>query len=179
MTAERETQEPQYEHIGRSKNGVEVVYDPVHSHAETHFEDTPQLKGLVAEVVASMDLKVQEVATHIDMGRVVGTCDVVDVDETDEIVYALRKNRDDDGLVPFTKTREAPPCPYVAVHLVPQSNKTYVLSSAWIGKFGDDDEPFPNSPDATDRSVDFWNRHAFVWGSQEIQPGSLQPDCPW
>jgi hypothetical protein len=163
----------------KSKNGVSVTYDPVHSHAATHLKDTPQLAILVAEVVGNMDLTGQEVAKHVDLGRVVGTCDVVAVDETDEIVYGVRKNRDDDGLVPFTKTREAEPCPYVAVHLLPQEDGTYILSSAWIGTFDDDDEPFPQSPNATNRSAEYWKHFAFVYGSQEMIPGTQTTSRPW
>lgn len=163
----------------RSKNGIQVTYDPVHSHAATHLEDTSQLKGLVQELIADMNLDGQEIATYVDMGRTVGTCEVVDVDNTDEIVYGIRKNRNDDGLIPFTKSRPGTPCPYVTVHLVPQADGSYVLSSAWVGSYGDDDEPFPQSPNATERSVDFWDKRAFVWGSQEIQPGTLQSECPW
>jgi len=113
------------------------------------------------------------------MGSPVGTCDVVKVDASDEIVYGVRKNRDEDGLVPFTKTRRGEPCPYVAVHLVPQPDKTYALLSTWIGTFGGDDEPFPQAPDANERSKDYWDKHAFVYGSQEIVQGTETSECPW
>lgn len=165
--------------IGKDKKGHEVYFEPVHSHAATHLEDTPQLRNLVSEIISNLELNGERVATYFDMGRIVGTCDVVKIDDTDEIVYGLRKNRDEDGLVPFTKSREGDPCPYVAIQIDPKPDDTYILNSAWIGTYGDDDEPFPLSPDATERSVDFWNKHAFVWGSQEIQPGSLQLERPW
>ena len=163
----------------QSKNKMRVFYDPIYSHAVTHFEDTPQLKELVAEAISSMNLVGQEVATHVDMARIVGTCDVVNVDNSDEIVYGVRKNRNDDGLVPFTKSRKGESSPYVAMHLIPQVDDTYILSSAWIGTFEDDDEPFPQSPNATGRSVNFWNKHAFVYGSQEIMAGTETTSCPW
>lgn len=162
----------------KSKNGVRVTYDPLHSHAATHLEDTPQLTSLVTEVVGSMDLTGQTVAQHIDMGRVVGTSDVVAVSETDEIVYGVRKNRDDDGLVPFTKTREPEPCRYVAVQLVPQDDGTYELASAWIGTFDDDDEPFPQSPNATERSILYWRHWAFVWVVKKLYPGPQRRFAP-
>lgn len=165
--------------LAKSKNDIIVSYDPISSHAATHFEDTLNLKELVIEVIANLDLNGEEISAHFDMGRVVGSCDVVTVDGSDEIVYGVRKNRDDDGLVPFTKTRHGTPCPYVAVHLVPEPDKTYMLSSAWIGKFGDDDEPFPQSPNANERSADFWSKHAFVYGSQEIVPGTETAIKPW
>ena len=168
-----------FEVFAESKNGVKVKYDTVNSHAVTHFEDTPHLKELVKEVVSNIILEGQEVASHIDVGRVVGTCDVVDVDETDEIVYGKRKNRDDDGLVPFKKSWQGEPCSKVAVHLLPQTENTYILSSAWIGTFGEDDEPFPESLNANERSVNFWNQHAFVYGSQEITEGTETTARPW
>lgn len=168
-----------YELIACSANDINVIYDTVHSHAATHLEDTPQLKELVREVIEGMILEDKEVATYVDMGREVGTCDVVAVDESDKIVYGKRKNRTDDGYVPFTKSRGGDPCPYVSVHLIKQPNEDYILSSTWIGTYGDDDEPFPQSPNASERSISFWKKHAFVWGSQEIQPGTLREDCPW
>jgi hypothetical protein len=170
---------PRYETIGQSANHKNVIYDPVSSHAATHLEDTPQLAGLVREVIAGMTLEEDELATYVDLGRVVGSCDVVEVDEGDEIVYGMRKNRTDDGYVPFTKSRQGDPCPYVSVHLIKNSDDAYVLSSAWIGTYGEDDEPFPQSSNATDQSIPFWKKHAFVWGSQEIQPGTIREDCPW
>lgn len=165
--------------VGLSKNGVEVRYDPVNSHAATHFEDTEQLKDLVKELIGTLELHGQEVATYYDMGRTVGTCDVVRVSEEDEIVYGMRKNRAEDGLVPFVKNRQGDGCPFVAVYLAPQPNKSYVLMSAWIGVYNEDDEPFPQSPRATARSVDLWSKRAFVYGSQEIVEGTETTQKPW
>jgi hypothetical protein len=163
-----------------SKNGRAVVFDPLHSHAATHLKDTPQLRNLVVEVLIDMTLIEDKIATHVNLGRIVGTCDVVEVVGTDDIVYGVRENRSEEGHVPFTKSREGKPCSDVAVQLNKLDSETYELSSAWIGSYDEeDDEPFPNAPDATERSKDFWSKHAFVWGSQEIQPGTLRTDCPW
>lgn len=180
MTINGKVTKSKKDFLCRSKNDVEVVYDPIYSHAATHFEDTQQLKTLVIEILQNMILEGEKIATHVDMGRIVGTCDVVEVDDIDEIVYGVRKNRTEEGHVPFTKTREPKPCCSVAVVLDRKTPDLYELSSAWIGTYGEDeDEPFPNAPDANERSKDFWNKHAFVWGSQEIQPGTLLLDCPW
>ncbi len=168
------------EFLCQSKNGLDVVYDPVYSHAATHFEDTPQLKTLVIEVLTNMILKGEKIGTFVNLGRIVGTCDVVEVDDIDEIVYGVRKNRTEEGHVPFTKTRKAKPSSSVAVQLKRLNSTTYELASAWVGTYGEDeDEPFPQAPDANERSKDFWSKHAFIWGSQEIQPGTLLKDCPW
>jgi hypothetical protein len=168
-----------YVSLATSKNGVTVVYNPVHSHAATHLEDTPQLESLIIELISTLELKGQKIATYFDMGRVVGTCDVVTIDVDDVVVYGIRKNREDDGLVPFTKSRPGEPCPYVAVQLEPIDGNAYELTSAWIGTFSDDDEPFPLSKHATKNSVQFWNQRAFVYGSQEIIEGTETTEKPW
>lgn len=105
--------------------------------------------------------------------------DVVAVDETDELVYAIRTNRESDGLVPFEKSRKGNPCPYIVIHLAPQADGTYTLESAWIGTFDGDDEPFPMAKDATSRSAEFWSKHAFVWGSQSVESKSVTTTKPW
>lgn len=161
-----------------SKNDKRVTYDPIHSHAATHLEDTPQLKALVIEAIEGMILE-EDIMKDINMGRVIGTTDVVEVNEMDEVVYGIRKNREDEGHVPFTKSRPGNPSSCVSLQLVKKTNGTYELTSAWIGTFEDDDEPFPNSPLATSRSKDFWSKHAFVYGSQEIQTGTETAKCPW
>jgi hypothetical protein len=165
--------------IAVSKNDVSVTFDSRYSHTATHLEDTPQLKELVIEIIKNLQLTGQEVAQHYDMGRIVGTCDVVEVGSADKVVYGVRKNRENEGLVPFVKNRQGDDCQYVTVHLIPQTDKSYVLSSTWIGTFGEDDEPFPFSHDANERSIDFWNKHAFVYGSQEILPNTETNICPW
>lgn len=163
----------------KTKDNFEVYYDPISSHAATHFNDAPNLKELVIELLEGLETGGKEIARHFDMGKPIGTMDVVRVDDTDELVYATRMNRESDGLVPFVKSRKGNPCPYVAVHLVPQLNGVYILESAWIGTFGGDDEPFPMAKDATPRSVEFWSKHAFVWGSQGIEPESVTTTRPW
>ncbi len=166
--------------LAKSKNEIRVVYDPVDSHAATHIDDTPQLKRLLIEAISRMSLEGDEIKTHVDMGRTIGVCDVVETNENDRLVYGVRKNREDDGLVPFAKNRKGDACSTVAMHLVRQTNNDYLLSSAWIGVFDEEnDEPFPQSTNATSDSVSFWNRHAFTYGSQEIITGTETEYRPW
>jgi len=159
-------------------------------HGETENNRARRLSGWIDTPLTDTGLQPAEAvikklaSVHIgemyssDMGRTVGTSDVVEVDESDEIVYGNRKNRDDDGLVPFVKTRQAQPSPFVSVYLVPQPDETYELSSAWIGTYGDD-EPFPGSVYANEKSADYWHHHAFVYGIQEIVEGTETLISPW
>jgi hypothetical protein len=160
-----------------SKNGKDIYYDPIHSHAATHFEDSTNLKDLVVEILKNKDLIEDNINFDIDMGRIVGTTDVVQTNDSDQVVYALRKNRTEQGLVPFVKSRQGEPCSYVSVSLIKQPGSSYLVSSAWIGEW--DDPPFPGEPHANENSKKYWKRHAFVWGSQEIQVGSETQKRPW
>ncbi len=160
-----------------SRNGKQIYYDSVHSHAATHFEDTPHLKELVIEALRNRELSDNNTKFDIDMGRTIGTTDVVEVDNTDEIVYVMRKNRTEQGYVPFTKSHEAQPSSYLSISLIAQQDGSYQLSSAWVGAW--DDPPFPQEPHATPESKDYWNKHAFVWSSQEVEPGTERTARPW
>lgn len=165
--------------LATNNTGSTIYYDSVNSHAATHFKDAPELKDLVKGILMELELHNQEFVGHIDMKQVVGTMDVVETDDTDEIIYAIRENRGNDGLVPFTKSRKGNPCQYVSLHLIPKGEHSYELSSAWIGTFSKDDAPFPESPRANEHSINFWSRHAFVYGSQEIIPGTETTVRPW
>ncbi len=180
MSSERNSKDA-LEFIAASSNKIKVYYDRAASHAATHLADTAGLRDLVIEIITSLELHGQEVDKHFDMGRVVGTCDVVMRQSTDTIVYAMRKNREDDGLVPWTTSRSVgDPMSNVAVHLVPQTDGTYHLMSCWIGRFDpDDDQPFPQSPHATPKSAAYWDKRAFIWGSQEIIERTETSICPW
>src|SRR3989344_6129763 len=108
-----------------SANGKRVVFDPIGSHTATHFNDSPDLRDIVRNLVIKMDLSEPLVAKDIKMGKIVGNSDVVKVDGSDEIVYAMRKNREDQGYVPFTKSRTSQPSRLISVYLVQIDDNTY------------------------------------------------------
>lgn len=153
-----------------SANGKKVIYDPINSHTATHFNDAPNLRNITIKLISNTRLSENIVAKDIDMGEIIGNSDVVDVDDTDEIIYAIRKNREDQGYVPFTKSRTSQPTSYISIHLVKLDSLTYKLSSVWFGNY--DSPPFPQMENATDDSIHYWSKHAFVWGNQEIISGS-------
>ncbi|HSH56106.1 MAG TPA: hypothetical protein VK983_04755 [Candidatus Limnocylindrales bacterium] len=163
-----------YELLGQMRDGVDVVYDNQSSHAATHFADTPGLRELVQEVIGHTVSTGEPMWFETDMGREVGTTDLVETDEQDDIVYDKRIGRE--GYSRFTRSQQPAPCRLVTVALELFRDGQYELTSAWIGPVG---VPFPDAPVATRESQVYWSCHALVWGSQEIQPGSERPDCPW
>lgn len=165
------------EFLCKSANGKKVVYEPANSHTSTHFNDAPKLRELVTELLSRKVLEGDIVAEDVDMGRVVGNSDVVAVSDEDEMVYAMRTKREDQGFVLFVKNQESEPSTKVSIYLEQKAEDTYKLSSAWIGEF--ESPMFPQMDNATPESIPYWKKHAFVWGSQEIIQGTERKECPW
>lgn len=161
----------------KSANGKDIVFDPLGSHTATHFKDAHGLKELAKELLSTLDLEGELIAKDINMGKVIGKSDVVEIDDNDDIVYAMRKNREDQGYVPFTKSQSSQPSSIISIYLVNKDEETYELSSIWVGEY--ESPMFPQMDNATAESIPYWSKHAFVWGSQEIIPGSVLTKCPW
>ncbi|MEK7059808.1 MAG: hypothetical protein AAB971_03565 [Patescibacteria group bacterium] len=166
-----------YELLCKSANDKKIVFDPINSHTATHFSDAPKLRSLAEELLGNMALEGDLIAKDFDIGRVIGDSDVVEINESDEIVYAIRKSREDQGYVPFTKSRPTQPSQMISIYLLRKDNETYELSSIWIGEF--ESPMFPQMENSTEDSIPYWGKHAFVWGSQEIIPGTEITKRPW
>lgn len=156
-----------------TKNGIEVYLDTEHSHALTHFARHPKLADAVNKVVA--DLEITEDSTRIEseMDEVVGTTDLVETSDQDEIVYALRPLRSIYSR--FVKNKEPTPSKWITIHIKKQRG-VYTLYTAFVGR---STPSFPGGDYLPEQSKEFWSRHALVWGSQEIVPGSETTICPW
>lgn len=163
------------EFLATAANGINVYYDPVGSHAAAHFADTPQLNELAKEIAGKTNLHDDVMLFDTDIGRVVGNTDLVGNDKGDMIVFAKRKNRD--VYTPFDKSKPPQPCSVVSTAFRKRANGSYELVSAWIGLA--DMPPFPGEPDETPESRPYWLAHSLAWGTQEIQPGTETPICPW
>ncbi len=162
------------EFFARSKNGIEVTYDPEHSHASTHFADAPQIRPLVQKIIEATDISGDFVEFDTDIGQPIGNSELVETTDDDVIVYAIRKNRD--HYARFTKSRGPEPSSIVTLSLTRLDDKTYDLFSAWLGPLT---PSFPGAKFESPESKPFWSKHALVWGTQEIQPGTETADCPW
>ncbi|HEX8763155.1 MAG TPA: hypothetical protein VF733_05360 [Candidatus Saccharimonadales bacterium] len=163
------------EYIAKSQNDKVVWVDTINSHAATHIADTPKLKELAAEVLSQTILSQDYHQLHKDLGRIVGTCDLIANQPGDEIVYAKRLNRNEYTV--FNKTRPPQPSSLVTVAVEKRDDDTYELVSAWVGP--SDSPSFPGTERETAESKEFWSNHSLAWGRQEVQPETLTTICPW
>jgi hypothetical protein len=115
-----------FSHFATSKNGKDITWLGEKSHAFTHFQDAPGLEAITREIIRSHDIgDGREIYLDIDMGRSVGESGLVEVEEGDELIYAIRKNRD--RYTVFVKNRKPKPCSLV--HVVIRQRKD---GSQWL-----------------------------------------------
>ena len=162
------------QYLATTANGKKVYVDLHGSHAATHLLDSPSLLDLIKEVLPTIVAEEDNVYIDKDMGRIVGSTDLVETGTDDKIVYAKRLNRD--NYTRFVKNRKARPTSFVTVVLKKNVRSEYELWSAWIGSAI---PQFPGDEYETTESRPFWRRHALVWGNQQIQPESALEEWPW
>lgn len=160
--------------LGETKNGCKVYVDMEVSHAATHFADDPHLLDLVKEALSKIEPTEDMVRMEIDMGRIVGDAGVVETDEGDDIVYAMRPHRE--RYSRFVKNKSAEPTQYITLNLRKKGEKLYYLYTAFIGKLV---PSFPGGDYLPEQSREFWSKHALIWGKQVVVPGTETKRCPW
>lgn len=160
--------------LGVSRNGCEVSVDFEASHAATHFHDTPKLLDAVRRIIPNLILEDELIRIDVDTGIIIGNTDLVETEEGDEIVYALRPNRTQYSR--FVKHKRASPSSWVTLDLRKIGDSEYELYTAFVGRLT---PSFPGGDYLPEQSREFWATHALVWGSQEIVPHTETTVCPW
>lgn len=164
----------QKEYLGKTKNNIDVYFDKEFSHAVTHFADHPKLVDSVKKIIPTIEIIGDVFRVDRDIGEEVGTIDLVETDEQDEVVYAKRPLRD--VYSRFVKNKTSRPTSWVTIDLRKSGDNEYSLHTAFTGRLT---PSFPGGDYLPDQSKQFWSTHALVWGSQEIVPGSETVECPW
>ena len=156
-----------------TKNRINVYLNTEHSHAMTHFAHHPKLIEAVKKVIAGLEPEDDIVRFEQEMDGEVGTTDLIETTPGDEIVYALRPLRS--VYSRFVKNKNSRPTKWIVVDLR-RNGGSYVLRTAFVGRMT---PSFPGGDFLPEQSKEFWSRHALVWESQEIVPGSETTECPW
>jgi hypothetical protein len=110
---------------------------------------------------------------QLDYEYCIGVSTCVRVDESDEIIYAVRENRK--GHTKFVKNRMPEPTNSITI-ILKKTGDFYTIITAFVGKAADT-EPWDER--ATNSSLEFWSNHALIWGSERIEPNSEAKECPW
>lgn len=162
--------------LGTDKNGVPISFDMSSSHAVTHVQNEPGLIDHIHEALQKIEIDKNKMVCKytVDLGRELGETDLTKTGPNDEITYAIREGRDNYARFVHGKKRKTTTT--VAIILKRMPDGTYELYSGWHGVLS---PPFPGTEHSTDESMDFWMKHALVWGRQAIIDGTETTECPW
>lgn len=160
--------------LGTTKDGARVYLDSEKSHAITHFAHHPKLRAVVEQIIPTLESGPEIVRIEHDAGEIIGTTDLVETNENDEIVYAMRPRRT--VYSRFAKGKTPAPTSWITFALHRTGKSEYTIYTAFIGR---NTPSFPGGDYLPEQSREFWSKHALVWGSQEVVPGTETLECPW
>jgi len=160
--------------IANSQSGNDIYINLISSSAGKYLSRRPYLINIIKEALVNNNLKGLHMEVEIDMGRVIGSTDIVETSEKDNIYYAQPvKNA---NYSRFVKNR--PPQPSRKLTIIVQKDDigNYEVTDTWIGPCS---PPFPGHENATDESRPYWENHALVQDAQIIQSRSITKVCPY
>lgn len=161
------------EFLAKTKNGFEVYVDMKLSHATTHFAHHPKLIDAVKKAISFVEPKEEVFRIEIDMKEEIGTTDLIQTTDKDEIVYAKRPLRAQYSR--FVKNKNSRPTSWITIDLRKDGN-AYNLYTSFVGRLT---PSFPGGNYLPEQSREFWSNYALVWETQEIVPGTETKKCPW
>jgi hypothetical protein len=153
--------------------GYKVYVDPISSDAGKYLSHRPYVMGLIIEVLGSVKLTDEVVQIEHEMGRHIGTTDIVQTNERDMIYYAKPVKKD--HYIRFAKNRIAEKSSQLSIQLTRDEDGNYEVLDTWIGPHS------PASPGMDTEhanSIEYWSMHAMVHDSVPIQSKTITKDNP-
>lgn len=150
-----------------SKDNCLVVNRPA---SHLHLSIDENLSTIISNITCDNRTFFSE---QLDYDYPVGVSTCISVDESDEIIFAIRENRK--GHTKFVKNR-VPELTNSITVIIKKTGEFYTIITAFIGKAADT-EPWDER--ATYSSLEFWTSHALIWGTEKIEPNLEVKECPW
>lgn len=157
----------------KTGDGHRVYVNP--THMAQHQDVLPLLEEALSQVHPPSDKVFYK--THVDMGRIVGYQQCVNVNnQTDKFIFARRAGRS--GLTRFVLDREPVETPYVTVVLARdrRGRDNYRLLTAYVGAVSEKEPTDPSIKTPAELAIaeEFWKDRALIWGSQTIVHETVQ-----
>ena len=145
--------------LGLSADGHAVFLDYANTNVEYHLLETPNLLDLVREVLLTIYVVGEDQVTiERDLGRIIGTTNLIKTTDDDEIVYAKRIGRNKYSR--FAKNRQPIACNSIVV-VLRKGDQGYYLWTAMCGKL------LPE--EAYEQDSYFNNTHALAYDKGLVQ----------
>jgi hypothetical protein len=159
--------------IAELPSGAVVYVNLINSPAGHYLSRRPYLMNIVKEVVQGAKLTTK-ISIERDMGRVIGTTDIVETTEKDIIYYAMPIKKS--NFSRFAKNRYPQPSAKLTIFLEKDDTGSYELLDTWIGPCS---PPFPGDDKATSGSRLYWETHALAQDAHPVQSKTITKVCPY
>ena len=160
--------------IDENNANYDVYVNLISSPAGHYLSRRPHIIALIKELLAKKKLKGQRITLEADMGRDIGTTDVIVTSEKDTIYYARAVKSE--VFSRFAKNRHPQASTKLTVILERDADGDYEVRDTWIGA---NHPAFPGGEYETAESKAYWRTHALVQDALAIQSKSITKDCPY
>jgi hypothetical protein len=160
--------------IIQPESGYEVYVNLISSSAGRYLSRHPYVIGLIREALLPMQLGKGRLVIERDMGRNIGTTDIVKTSDNDSIYYAQPIRSE--VFSRFAKNRYPQSSQLLTIIIERDIGGDYEIKDTWIGP---STPPFPGNEYETKNSRVYWQSHALVHDAQAIQSKSITKDCPY
>ncbi len=160
--------------IDDSHEGYTVYINLITSPAGHYLSRRPYLIALMKELLAGKQLSGQQLVIEEDMGRSIGTTDIVNTKDTDTIYYAQPIKSQ--VYSRFVKNRYPLSSSTLTLTVVQDDDGNYEVRDIWIGN---NHPAFPGDQAESANSKAFWQSHALVHDALPIQSKTITKNCPY
>ena len=160
--------------LDEANDDYDVYVNLISSQAGHYLSRRPHIIAIIQELLSGKRLRGPRVVIERDMGRDIGTTDVVATSDTDTIYYAQPLKSD--VYSRFAKNRYPQSSSLLTIIVDKDSEGNYEVTDTWIGSHH---PAFPGDEHATEDSKSFWLTHALVQDAQAVQSKSITKTCPY
>ncbi len=160
--------------VASSKNGYEIYINMINSHAGDYLNRRPYIITLIKEVLDGVELEGSRLIIEKDMGREIGTTDILKTDDSDYIYYAQALKTD--VYSRFAKNRYPQQSRMLTMIFNQDDEGNYEIQDLWIGPSS---PAFPGDEYETGNSKTYWQTHALAQNAKMIQSKSITKVCPY
>ena len=160
--------------INETNGGYSIYVNLISSPAGHYLSRRPYIIALLKELLPTKKLRGKRVVIEQDMGRNIGTTDVVPTSDADTIYYAQAIKSE--VFSRFARNRYPKVSTTLTVVIEQDTDGNYEVVDTWIGT---NHPAFPGDESETEESKTFWQTHALVQDALAIQSKSITKICPY
>jgi hypothetical protein len=160
--------------IKQSPRGYEIYINLITSPAGAYLSRRPYVINLIKEVLAAKNLSKPHTAIEHDMGRNIGTTDIIETSEKDIIYYAQQYKTS--VYSRYAKNRYPSPSHVLSIIIERDDDGNYEVCDTWIGPCS---PPFPGDSHEAADSKAYWETHALAQDLQTVQSKTITRLCPY